>query len=250
MIIDTHAHIVDEKTTKQPHEVIENFFQKGGDKIFVVSTSVEDAEIVFNTCQKYENAYAVVGIHPHYADKMNEEKFEKLESLIKQATAVGEIGLDYYYEFSQKEIQKKVFKKQLDLAVKYCKPINVHTRDATQDTLDILKQYKTVNGIIHCFGGDVETAKEYVKMGYLLGIGGIVTFKKSTLLKEVVKAVGKDNIVLETDSPYLSPEPFRGQENEPYNVTIVAKTIATLLDISEEEVFECTTKNVERIFKI
>lgn len=250
MIIDTHAHVVDEKITKTPKEVLETFFSKGGDKFFAISTNMEDSAIVLKICKDFENAYPVVGIHPHFADKIGGNDFEKLEDFVKEATAIGEIGLDYYYEFSDREKQKEVFKKQLDLAVKYNKPICVHTREATEDTLSILRNYPTIKGIIHCFGGSVETAKEYIKMGYYLGIGGVLTFKNSTKLKEVVKTVGLEHIVLETDSPYLSPEPFRGQENEAFNVTIVAKKIAELLEVDETEVFEKTTQNVFKIFKL
>ena len=207
MIIDTHAHLVDEKITKAPNEVIENFFNRGGNIIFAISTSMKDAEIVLKTCQNYKNAYPVVGIHPHMANEMTKENFIKLEDMIKNATAVGEIGLDYFYDFSDRAKQKEVFIKQLDLAVKYGKPVNIHTREATQDTLEILKNYKGIKGIIHCFSGSVETAQEYIKLGFLLGIGGVITFKNAEKIRNVVKTVGLDNIVLETDSPYLTPEP-------------------------------------------
>lgn len=250
MIIDTHSHIVDEHITKSPEQVLETFFEKGGDKYFAISTSMKDVEIVYNTCKKYKNAYSVIGIHPHYAKEMNDENFEKLESLIQDADAVGEIGLDYYYDLSDREKQKEVFIKQLDLAKKYDKPISIHTREATEDTIKILKSYQRLNGIIHCFGGSIETAKEYIKLGFYLGIGGVITFKNSTKLKEVVKEIGLANIVLETDSPYLTPEPFRGQENEAFNVTLVAKKIAELLNVSEEEVYAKTTQNVFKIFNL
>lgn len=250
MIIDTHAHLVDEKTTKTPKEVIENFFNRGGNKIFAISTSLKDAEIVAKTCALYANAYPVIGVHPHMADEMTKEKFERLEELIKDATAVGEIGLDYYYDFSDREKQKEVFIKQLDLAVKYGKPVNIHTREATQDTLGILKNYNGLKGIIHCFSGSVETAQEYIKLGYLLGIGGVVTFKNAEKIRNVVKTVGLDHIVLETDSPYLTPEPHRGEENEPYNVTIVAQKIADILETNVANVYDKTTENVFKLFNL
>ena len=250
MIIDTHAHLVDEKITKTPKEVIENFFNRGGNKIFAISTSLKDAEIVASTCALYANAYPVIGVHPHMADEMTKEKFERLEELIKDATAVGEIGLDYYYDFSDREKQKEVFIKQLDLAVKYGKPVNIHTREATQDTLDILKNYNGLKGIIHCFSGSVETAQEYIKLGYLLGIGGVVTFKNAEKIRNVVKTVGLGHIVLETDSPYLTPEPHRGEENEPYNVTIVAQKIADILETNVTNVYDKTTDNVFKLFNL
>ena len=250
MIIDTHAHLVDEKITKTPKEVIENFFNRGGNKIFAISTSLKDAEIVASTCALYANAYPVIGVHPHMADEMTKEKFERLEELIKDSTAVGEIGLDYYYDFSDREKQKEVFIKQLDLAIKYGKPVNIHTREATQDTLDILKNYSGLKGIIHCFSGSVETAQEYIKLGYLLGIGGVVTFKNAEKIRNVVKTVGLEHIVLETDSPYLTPEPHRGEENEPYNVTIVAQKIADILETNVANVYDKTTENVFKLFNL
>lgn len=250
MIIDTHAHLVDEKITKTPKEVIENFFNRGGNKIFAISTSLKDSEIVASTCALYANAYPVIGVHPHMADEMTKEKFERLEELIKDSTAVGEIGLDYYYDFSDREKQKEVFIKQLDLAIKYGKPVNIHTREATQDTLDILKNYSGLKGIIHCFSGSVETAQEYIKLGYLLGIGGVVTFKNAEKIRNVVKTVGLEHIVLETDSPYLTPEPHRGEENEPYNVTIVAQKIADILETNVANVYDKTTENVFKLFNL
>lgn len=250
MIIDTHAHLIDEKITKTPNEVIENFFNRGGNIIFAISTSMKDAEIVLNTCQNYKNAYPVIGVHPHMANEMTKENFTKLEEMIKNATAVGEIGLDYFYDFSDRAKQKEVFIKQLDLAVKYGKPINIHTREATQDTIEILKNYKGIKGIIHCFSGSVETAQEYIKLGFLLGIGGVITFKNAEKIRNVVKTVGLDNIVLETDSPYLTPEPFRGTENEPYNVTIVAQKVADVLQTNIENVYTKTTENVLKLFNI
>lgn len=250
MIIDTHSHIVDEHITRTPTGVIEHFFRCGGDKIFVISTSMKDCQTVFDACKQFENAYPVIGVHPHYADDMGEKEYAILENLIKDATAVGEIGLDYYYDFSDREKQKQAFIRQLDLAVKYSKPVNIHTREATSDTLEILGHYPNVKGIIHCFGGDLATAQAYIKLGYLLGIGGTVTFKKSAELRQVVKAVGLEHIVLETDSPYLTPEPYRGQENEPYNVTIVAQKVADILETSVENVYSKTTENVINLFNL
>ena len=248
MIIDTHSHIVDEKITKTPNDVVETFFSKGGDLFFAISTNIEDCKQVIETSKQYEKVIPLVGIHPHFAKDMDDSKFVKLEEYIQQAKGIGEIGLDYYYEFSDKQKQKEVFIKQLELAKKYNLPINIHTRDATEDTLNILKQFKGIKGIIHCFSGSKESAKEYIKLGYYLGIGGVVTFKKSEKIKEVVKEVGLDHIVLETDSPYLSPEPYRGTENESFNVTIIAQYIANLLETSIEEVYKKTTENVFNVF--
>ena len=250
MIIDTHSHIIDEKITKSPKEVLQTFFDKGGDKYFAISTSFDDCEIVVDTCKNFKNAYPLVGIHPHFANTLNKNNLSKLENLIQQAVGVGEIGLDYYYDFSDRNAQKQAFKLQLELARKYNKPINIHTRDATEDTLNILKDFKDLKGIIHCFSGSVESAKEYIKLGFYLGIGGVVTFKKSEKIKEVVKEVGLEHIVLETDSPYLSPEPFRGQENEAYNVTLVAEFVAKLLNTTIDEVYTKTTENVFKIFDL
>ena len=200
---------------------------------------------------KYKNVYLNISLHPEYG---NEEidydlYLEQMKKIIKSNSkiiAIGEIGLDYHYDNTNKDRQKDLFIKQIMLAKEYKLPIVIHMRDATKDTIDILKKFN-IKGIIHCFSGSLETAREYINMGFYLGIGGVVTFKNSKL-KDVIKEIGLDSIVLETDSPYLSP--IRGNKNFPKNIKIIAEYIASLLNISVEEVSKKTTLNVKKIYNI
>ena len=188
-----------------------------------------------------------VGIHPENIDNSN---LETIENIIKEhkVFAIGEIGLDYHYNDENKDEQKEYFIKQLDLALKYDLPVIIHIREAMQECFDILKTRKN-RGIIHCFSGSVEMAREYIKLGYKLGIGGVLTFKNSKLY-EVIEKIDLKDIVLETDSPFLSPEPFRGKKNKPCNVLYVAKRIAEIKNISLEEVINTTTATAKQIFDI
>ena len=188
-----------------------------------------------------------VGIHPENIDNSN---LKTIENIIKEhkVFAIGEIGLDYHYNDENKDEQKEYFIKQLDLALKYDLPVIIHIREAMQECFDILKTRKN-KGIIHCFSGSVEMAREYIKLGYKLGIGGVLTFKNSKLY-EVIEKIDLKDIVLETDSPFLSPEPFRGKKNKPCNVLYVAKRIAEIKNISLEEVINTTTATANQIFDI
>ena len=247
-MIDTHAHILNEY-----YDNIDELVQMLKDKnilyVLNASSNYNEALEIINLSKKYENyLLPAIGIHP---ESVNEkDKLNEIEELIKENKiyAIGEIGLDYYWVKDNKEEQKELFIKQIDLANKYNLPVVIHSRDAIQDTFDILKEHK-VKGILHSYSGSVEMAREFVKLGYTLGIGGVLTFKNSKLY-EVIEAIDLENIVLETDSPYLTPEPFRGKQNNPSNVYYVAKKIAEIKNISVEKVIEITTKNATRIFDI
>ncbi len=193
--------------------------------------------------------YPTAGIHPGNIDDEN-NKIDSLEKLIisNKVVAIGEIGLDYSYDKDNKEKQIKYFTKQLDLAIKYNLPVIIHTRDSIQDTFDAIKDRK-LTGIIHCFSGSIEMAREFIKKGFLLGIGGVLTFKNSKL-HEVIENIDITNLVLETDSPFLTPEPFRGKQNNPSNVYYVAKKIAEIKKMTTQEVIDITAKNVSKIFDI
>lgn len=250
MLVDTHAHIYDE-TYKNIDEIINNATDNGIYKIINCAESLKTSKEIMLLKAKHENIlFCSFGIHPAYANEIDEEKLKELEDLIKKnkPVAVGEIGLDYHYENVDREKQKEIFIKQLGFAEKYKLPVIIHSRDATEDTINILKKYK-LKGIIHCFTGSVETAKEYIKLGYVLGIGGVVTFKNSKLI-ETVKQIGIENIVLETDCPYISPEPFRGQKNEPKNIKIIAEYIVKNLNINLKDLEVITNENISRIFDI
>jgi hydrolase, tatD family len=247
-LIDTHCHI-NEEYYENIDKLVERA-EKNNVKTLIVSTcSITDWEENIKLANKYENIYLNISIHPEYANEEIDfdlylDKIKKILTNNTKIIAIGEIGLDYHYDNTNKEKQKDLFIKQIKIAQEFNLPIVIHTRDATKDTIDILKQFN-VKGIIHCFSGSLETAKEYINMGFYLGIGGVVTFKNSKL-KEVIEKIGLDHVVLETDSPYLSP--LRGEKNYPENIRIIAEYLASLLNITIEEVANITTLNVEKIY--
>ena len=205
---------------------------------------------VLSLVESYSSMYGALGIHPENASKYGVDDIEYIKKHINdnKIIAVGEIGLDYHYGKEEKEEQIKLLETQLQIAVDNKKPVIIHSRDATQDTIDTLKKYN-IKGVIHSFSGSYETAMIYIKMGYKLGINGVVTFKNSNL-KDVVAKVGIGNIVIETDSPYLTPHPYRGEKNNPKNVKIIVDFIANIFRINPEEVAKITTKNLLEIFDI
>ena len=249
-LIDTHCHL-NKEYYENVETVIKEAVSDNVEYLIVSSCNPENWEENINLINKYKNIYLNRSLHPEYG---NEEidydlYLEQMKKIIKSNSkiiAIGEIGLDYHYDNTNKDRQKDLFIKQIMLAKEYKLPIVIHTRDATKDTIDILKKFN-IKGIIHCFSGSLETAREYINMGFYLGIGGVVTFKNSKL-KDVIKEIGLDSIVLETDSPYLSP--IRGNKNFPKNIKIIAEYIASLLNISVEEVSKKTTLNVKKIYNI
>lgn len=246
MLIDTHCHLSYE-TFDNLDEIIKNM-----DGIMIASgcndkTNKEVIELV----KKYDNVYGTLGIHPEEVDNVNEESFKYIEENIdnKKIVAIGEIGLDYYWISDNKGKQKEIFERQLKMASKYNKPIVVHSREAIQDTYDILKKYK-LKGSIHCFSSSLEMAKEFIKLGYKIGVGGTLTFKNSKKLQDIVENLDLKDILLETDSPYLSPEPFRGKKNKPSNVYYVAKKISDIKNINTEEVLRVVNDNAIKEFDL
>lgn len=241
MIIDTHCHL-----EKQYYDNIDEVIDRMKNNIIITSgvdykTNVE----VLEMCEKYDNVFGTLGYHPEEIEDFSLDSLKFLEDNINnpKIVAIGEIGLDYYYGKDDIEKQKEVFIAQLRLAAKYNKPVVVHSRDAIKDTYDILKEELKGNKcILHCYSSSLEMAKEFQKLGIKFGIGGVITFKNNKVLREVVEGLTLDNFILETDSPYLTPEPYRGHKNEPYNVNYVAKKIAELKNISIEEVISITTK--------
>lgn len=241
-LTDTHFHLtlnddIDSILKRAKDNNVNNFILSCCD----LNNIKEGLEII----KKYPNIYLTIGLHPDEIKDYNENTINYLEDLIinnKKIIGIGEIGLDYYHNKENIEEQKELFIKQLELAKKLNLPVVIHSRDAFQDTYDILKQYK-LKTTIHCFTGSLETAKLYIKEGYLLGIGGVLTFK-NTNLRETLKSIPINNIILETDSPYLSPNPFRGKPNEPKNIDIIADTICNIKGISKEELIKQTNKNI------
>lgn len=246
-MIDSHAHIISE-FYNNIDEIVKTIKDKGIVDVINCGDGINTSKEVIEINKKYDILKPAVGMHPENISDSN--KIDELEELIKnnKIYAVGEIGLDYYWNKENKDDQKDLFIKQLDLAIKYDLPVIIHTRDSIQDCYDILKD-RNNRGVIHCFTGSIEMAKLFIKKGYKLGIGGVLTFKNSNLYK-VIESIDLDDILLETDSPFLSPVPFRGQTNIPSNVYYVASRIAEIKNISVEEVINITRKNASKLFDI
>ena len=248
-MIDSHAHVISE-FYDDIDELVTKLKDKDILKVINCGDSVSSSKEVIRLNKKYDNFLVpAVGIHPQNID-IDFENVNEIEKIIKEnkVVAVGEIGLDYNYCDENKEEQKKCFNMQLDIAEKYNLPIIVHTRESIQDCYDILKKHK-LKGVIHCYSGSLEMAKEFIKLGYKLGIGGVITFKNAKL-GDVVKELDLKDILLETDSPFLSPEPYRGRKNIPSNVYYVAKKIAEVKKVSINDVIDITTQNTKELFDI
>ncbi len=254
MIFDTHAHY-DAEAFEEDREVLLSSMEKGGiGRIIDVSAEIKDLDKVIALAEKYPFVYAATGVHPDDAEQTTDEVLEKVRRLSEhpKTVAIGEIGLDYYWhkEPETHEVQKKVFQSQMEIARETGLPFIIHSRDAAADTFEIVKEWagSTAGGVLHCFSGSLELAREYVKMGLFIGIGGVVTFKNSRKLKEVAAGIPLENIVLETDCPYLAPVPYRGKRNCSLYLPYVVRTIAELRGITEEEVIGTTWENAFRLF--
>lgn len=249
-LIDTHCHINLKDFNEDFEDVIERI-ETRLEKVINVGFDLKSSEESVELAEKYEFIYATVGIHPHDANDYDGLVEEKLRKLAKNSKvlAIGEIGLDYYRNLSPKEIQKEVFKKQIELAIEINKPVVIHCRDAYEDTVNILKEYKNVKGILHSYSGSYETAKILMDR-FHFSISGPVTFKNATSLREMVSKLPIDRILVETDSPYLTPDPFRGKRNEPCYVEYVAKMVAEIKGVSYEEIVKITNENTKRAFEM
>ena len=246
MLIDTHCHL-----NKEDYENLDEIIRNMDGIMIASGCSDKSNKEVLELVEKYPNVYGAIGIHPEEINKINEGSFKFIEENINnpKIVAIGEIGLDYYWVKDNKDVQKEVFRRQLDLATKYNKPVIIHSRDSIQDTYDILKQYK-LKGSMHCFNSSIEMAREFIKLGYMIGIGGVVTFKNAKNLVDVVKQLDLENILLETDSPYLTPEPYRGKRNNPSMVYFVAKKISELKNVKLEEILSKTSHNAISLFDL
>ncbi len=257
MIFDTHAHYDDTAFDQDRETLLFSMKENGVGYIVNACASIEDMEKTIALMEKYPFIYGAVGVHPDDADKMTQETLEKIRdlSMHKKTVAIGEIGLDYYWHKEKEEhcIQKEMFCAQMDIARERKLPFMIHSRDAAEDTLSIVREYVKAGmygGIIHCFSYGKEMAKEYLDMGLFLGIGGVVTFKNARKLKEVVAYAPLDQLVLETDCPYMSPEPYRGKRNASHNLVYVAQAIADLKGISVDEVIAVTEENGKKLLRI
>lgn len=246
MLIDTHCHL-----STSDYDNLDEVI-KSMDGIMIASGCDDKTNNeVIKLVNEYNNVYGTLGIHPEEIDKLSQNSFKIIEENINnpKIVAIGEIGLDYHWVKDNEKKQKEIFEYQLKLAQKYNKPIVVHSRDAIQDTYDILKKYK-LKGTIHCFSSSLEMAKEFIKLGYKIGIGGTLTFKNSKKIQEIVKDISLNDILLETDSPYLSPEPFRGKKNLPSNVYYVALKVAEIKNVDVKSVLSITNSNAIKEFDL
>lgn len=254
MLFDTHTHLNAEQYEEDLEEVIERALNSGVSKMMVVGFDRPTIEKAMELIEVYDFLYASVGWHPVDAIDMKEEDLTWIEELSKhpKVVAIGEIGLDYHWDKSPKEIQQEILRKQITLARKQNLPIIIHNREATEDIMNILKEEKAseVGGIMHCYGGSVETALQCIKMNFYISLGGTVTFKNAKKPKEVAKAISLDHLLIETDCPYLAPHPYRGKRNEPSYVKLVAEQIAELKGVTYEEVAQKTMENAIKLFGI
>ena len=248
-IIDTHTHIYDKQFENDFDDVMKRI-EDELEGIVSIGFDLESSLKSIELANKYSFVNAVIGVHPvdikKYNDKV-EKELERLALTEKKVVAIGEIGLDYHWMEDPKDVQIAGFRKQMELAERVKKPVVIHTREALQDTLDVLKDYKNVGGILHCYPGSLEAAKPFLDR-YYLGIGGTLTFKNNKKTKELVKELPLEKIVLETDCPYLTPVPFRGKRNEPVYTKYVAEEVAKIKEISVEEVIKITTENAKKIY--
>lgn len=252
MFFDTHAHLNAEQYNDDLREVIDRALAEGVSRMVVVGFDRPTIEKAMELVEEYDFIYASIGWHPVDAIDMTDEDLQWIEELSShpKVVALGEMGLDYYWDKSPKEIQKEVFRKQIQLAKKVKLPIVIHNRDATADIVEILKEEgaEQVGGIMHCFSGSPETAQECVKMNFYISLGGPVTFKNAKKPKEVAEVIPLEKLLIETDCPYLAPHPFRGKRNEPSYVKLVAEQIAEIKNVPVEEVARITTENAKKIF--
>lgn len=252
MYFESHAHYDSEQFDDDRYEVIESLKNSGVDYVINVGADMQSSLTSIELSRKYDFIYAAVGVHPHDAENVKAEDYETLSSYLKEdkVVALGEIGLDYYYDLSPRDIQRQVFKNQLDICENAKKPVIIHSREAAQECFDMIKDSKVRRGVIHAFSGSTEMAKEYIKMGFYIGVGGIVTFKNARKLVEVVENIPLERILIETDSPYLSPVPVRGTRNNSQNLKYITEKIAQIKQISPENVAEITRKNAVSLFDI
>jgi len=247
MLTDTHCHIFKENYDNID-EILANLEANNIKRIIINGYNLETNQEVLALTKKYPNVYGSLGIHPNYIDETKDKIIDFIKENINQPKiiAIGEIGLDYYHSKDIKNEQITCFKELLTLAEENNKPVIIHNRDATEDLINILKQHK-LKGIMHCFNGSYETAKEYIKMGYKLGIGGIITFKNAKL-GEIIEKLSVKDILLETDSPYITPEPYRKYQNEPKYLSEVAKKVAEIYEITDEKLLLILEENLAEIF--
>lgn len=254
MIFDTHAHYDDEAFDQDRQEVLESLKDSGVAFVVNVGASMKGVRESAALAARYPFVYSAAGIHPDEAGCLGGEAMEYLRQVcrLEKTVAVGEIGLDYHWNRETHQVQKHWFAEQLHLAKEVDLPVNIHSRDAAADTLQVVKEEHAgcTGGVIHCFSGSVEIAREYVRMGYYLGIGGVVTFKNARVLKQVVREIPLEHLVTETDCPYLAPEPFRGKRNTSANLTYVVDAIAQIKEMDRDQAEETLFNNARKLYRL
>lgn len=257
MLIDSHAHYDDSRFESDREEAIDLAEKAGVDIIVNAASDLESSEKALELSRKYPFFYALAGVHPHEAQKTWEtygdgfiKELERLYLSSEKAVAIGEIGLDYHYDFSPRPMQKKIFEMQMELAAELSAPVVIHSREAMGDTLEVLRKYKTVKGVVHSFSGSEQTLSELVSMGYYISLGGTVTFKNARIPVEAAKACPIDRLLLETDAPYLTPVPHRGERNGSHFIIHTAEFIAELRGMDTSELCDICAQNTKKIFGI
>ena len=254
MIIDTHAHYDDEAFQEDRDTLLNSLQSSGIEAVVNIGASIQTTKNTLELMEKYPFIYGAAGVHPSETAELDDNLLNWLKMVSKtpKVVAIGEIGLDYYWEEPGHDIQKEWFVKQLNLAREVKLPVVIHSRDAARDTLEIMKAERSqdIGGVIHCFSYGVEMAREYLNMGFYLGIGGVLTFNNAKKLKEVVEYAPMDRIVLETDCPYLAPAPNRGKRNSSLNLPYVVQAIARIIEISTDEVNEISSRNAKQLYRL
>lgn len=254
MIFESHAHYDDEAFDEDRHELLSSLREQGIDKVINVGASLDSCKVTLELMERYPFVYGAMGVHPGETAELNEERFAWLrkQCMADKVVAVGEIGLDYHWPEPKEQIQKRWFERQLELAKEVRLPVIIHSREAAKDTLDIMRSLhaEEAGGVIHCYSYTKEIAREYLAMDFYFGIGGVITFKNARKLKEAVEYIPMDRLLLETDSPYLAPEPNRGKRNSSLNLPCIAQAVAELKHICYEDVVEITCRNAMELFGI
>lgn len=252
-IFDSHAHYDDEDFNEDREEVIKEIQEAGVVGVLNCGSTLEGARMSLKLAEEHDVFFAAVGIHPEYADKLNDDVLREIKEMAqnKKVKAIGEIGLDYYWEENPpREIQKEAFRKQMALAEELQLPVVIHDREAHEDTLMIIREFPQVRGVVHCFSGSVEFARQCLKEGYYIGITGVVTFKNAKKIVEVIKEVPMDKLLVETDCPYMAPTPFRGKRNRSDYIPYILEEMAKIKEVTIEEICDKTRQNVGDLLKL
>ena len=250
MYFESHAHYDDERFDEDRYTLLASFPAEGIETVVNASSDIKSSKASIALSEKYPFFYAAVGVHPHEVENITEADIDELRELSKhpKVVAIGEIGLDYYYDLSPRDLQRHWFKRQLELADELKMPVIIHSRDAAQECFDIIKNSNVRNGVIHCYSGSAEMAEEYIKMGFYIGVGGSLTFKNNKKGVETVERIPIEKILIETDSPYLAPVPYRGKRNDSRLLKYVVERISQIKNIPENDICNITKNNAQNLF--